>query len=702
MASERIGRARFLCAGAMPLLILAAPALAEEETPSPDVQPETIIVTARQTASTGSKSGTILVEVPQSLSIVDRDLMEAQGVQSVSQAIAYQAGVFNGSTPANGRYDRISLRGFDVTNSGVLQDGLRPTTAQSYTKAEPYGLERIEVLRGPASLLYGQNAPGGLVNMISKRPTDEPIHEVEFQGGSFSRKQGQFDLGGPLGEGVSFRLTGLARDADTQIDVIPDNKLFLAPALAWKPGARTTLTVLTSYSYEKYGPPAFGIPLQGSLLPNPNGKIARNLYTDEPGVDNHRVQYAAGVLFDQDLGGGWKMHSAVRYTDTDFLTNTVSARGAPLGGRLLSRAYYRFRITGDVVAADSQIHGDWIFAGLAMRTMVGVDYRHTREDYVLNGGPAASIDVFAPAYGKPYGPAAMPMASTLQMSDQVGIYGEQQIRFSERWILSAGLRHDWSDTSTHNRLAVTQARQDDQATTWRAGLVYRGPWGLTPYVSYATSFNPILGTNFDGQPYRPSEGKQIEGGLRIEPPGWRTYLTLSAYRLTQTNVQTTDPNNPLNQIQTGAIRSQGFEAEIVASPIRGLNLTGSLTIADLAVTKTTVVAQLGRRPAGQPDRSAALWADYNVPAGPFAGFGLGAGIRHVGATYADAANSIRVPDYSLFDAMVSYDVGRWRLSVNATNLFDKPYYVSCSASGCGVGADRTVIAGIRYRWRARK
>lgn len=186
-----------------------------------------------------------------------------------------------------------------------------------------------------------------------------------------------------------------------------------------------------------------------------------------------------------------------------------------------------------------------------------------------------------------------------------------------------GLRHDWSDTSTRNRLAVTQARQDDQATTWRAGLVYRGPWGFTPYVSYATSFNPILGTNFDGQPYRPSEGKQLEGGLRIEPPGWRTYLTLSAYRLTQTNVQTTDPNNPLNQIQTGAIRSQGFEAEIVASPIRGLNLTGSLTIADLAVTKTMVAAQLGRRPAGQPDRTAALWADYSVPAGPFAGFGLG-------------------------------------------------------------------------------
>lgn len=697
-ASDRVGRTRFLCSTSLLLLTLSTPAFAEDETQSA-TPVETIIVTANRPTSTGSKSDTPVVEVPQSLSIVGRDLMDAQDVQTVSQAIAYQAGVFNGSTSANGRYDRISLRGFDVTNTGVLQDGLRATTSQTYTKAEPYGLEQIEVLRGPASVLYGQNAPGGLVNMISKRPTETAFYELQLQGGSFDRKQGQFDFGGPLGEGFSFRLTGLARDADTQIDVIPDDKLFIAPALAWRPSERTTVTLLTSYSHEKYGPPAFGIPIQGSLLPNPNGRIARHFYTDEPGVDNRRDQYAAGLLLDQDLGSGWKLRSAVRYTDTNFLSNTASARGAPLNGRLLNRAYYRFRIDGDVVATDSQIQRDWNLGSLGMKTMAGIDYRHTREDYYLNAGPAAPLDVFAPVYGQPYGPATTPFASTLQSSDQTGLYGEQQMRLADL-ILSVGARHDWSDTTTRNRLASRTTSQNDEATTWRVGAVYRGPWGITPYLSYATSFNPILGSNFYGEPYDPSEGKQIEGGLRLEPPGWRTYLTLSGYRLTQTNVQTTDPNNSLNQIQTGEVRSQGFEMEVASNPIEGLNVIGSLTLSDNEVTKSTITAQLGQRPTGQPNRTAALWADYSVPAGPLEGFGLGAGVRYIGATYADAANTIRVPDYAVFDAMVRYDFGRWRLSVNATNLFDKHYYVSCSTTGCGEGTDRTIIAALRYRWGA--
>ncbi|MDE1150242.1 MAG: TonB-dependent siderophore receptor [Azospirillaceae bacterium] len=694
------GRGALAVSTCLLALVAGAPARADE--PATTTTLSEIIVTATQPSTTGTKSDTPAAEVPQSLSIVGQDLMQAQDVQTVAQAISYLAGVFNGSTAANGRYDRISLRGFDVTNTGVLQDGLRATTAQTYTKAEPYGLERVEVLRGPASVLYGQNAPGGVVNMISKRPTDTALYEVELQGGSFDRKQGQFDISGPIADGVAFRLTGLARDSATQISVVPDDKIYIAPALSWHGGDKTTLTLLTSYSHEKYGPPAFGIPLQGSILSNPNGRIAHNLYTDEPGVDNHRDQYAAGLLLDQGLWEGWTLQSAVRYTDTDFVTNTVSARGSPVNGRLLSRAFYHFGIDGGVAATDHHVQGDWRLGGLEMKSMAGADYRHTREDYSLDGGSASALDVFAPVYGQPYGPATTHMSSTLQSSDQTGVYGEQQVHLLENLILSADIRHDWSDTGTRNRLTKVTTTQDDQATTWRTGLVYRGPWGLTPYVSYATSFNPILGTNLYGEPYRPSRGEQVEGGLRVEPAGWRTYLTLTGYSLTQTNVQTTDPTNSLNQIQTGEVRSQGFEAEVVSSPMEGLNITGSVTIADLTVTKTTVASQLGRRPTAQPDRMAALWADYTIPSGPLAGLGWGGGVRYVGSTFADAANTIRVPDYAVVDAMVHYDRDRWRLALNATNLADKRYYVSCSTTGCGEGTDRTFIASLRYRWGAGK
>lgn len=679
---------------------LGALALSSLSAHAADTSEQTaIVVTATQPSTTGTKSGTPVVEVPQSLSIVGEEQIDAQGAQTVSQAIAYQAGVFNGSTAANGRYDRISLRGFDVTNTGVLVDGLRATTSQTYTKAEPYGLERIEILRGPSSVLYGQNAPGGMVNMISKRPKDKAFAEIEGQGGSFQRKQLQADLGTPIGDTLAFRLTALWRDAKTQIKAVPDDKIYVAPALSWHPASGTKLTLLTSYTHEKYGPPAFGIPLQGSIQANPNGKIAHNFYSDEIGLDNHRDQYAAGLLLDQDFGGGLKLTSALRFTDTDFLTNTVSARGAPLNGRTLSRAYYRFRIDGRVLATDNHLQRDWQAGDLKLRTMVGVDYRHTRESYALTVGSASSIDVFAPSYGQPYGAGQALFTSTLQSSDQTGLYGEQQVR-AGHLILSGALRHDWSNTGTRNRIASSTSAQDNQATTWRLGGVWRGPAGITPYVSYATSFNPILGNDVYGQAYKPSAGKQVEGGLRFEPPGWHTYLTLAAYRLAQTNVQTTDPNNSLNQIQTGEVRTKGVEAELAASPVKGLNLTGSVTLADIKVTQTTVAAQLGRRPTAQPNTTASLWADYTVPKGHFAGFGLGAGVRYVGDTWADAANTINVPSYVVTDAMARYEFGRWRLSVNATNLFNKRYYVSCTTTGCGEGTDRTIIAGLRYRWGA--
>lgn len=683
-------RAGWASASILAVAMTTTPAHADDASGNAD---KDIVVTATRQTTTGSKSGTPVREVPQSLSIVGREQIEAQGAQSVSQAIAYQAGVFNGSTSANGRYDRISLRGFDITNTGVLEDGLRTTTVQTYTKAEPYGLDRIEVLRGPASVMYGQNAPGGLVNMITKRPTETPFYEAAVQAGSFDRIQGQVDLGGPIGGNVTARLTAMVRDADTQIAVIPDHKVYVAPALSWRPAGGTSLTLLTSYTYEKYGPPGFGIPLQGSLLPNANGKVDYHFYADEPGVDNHRNQYRATLLLEQDLGGSWRLSSAVRYSDTQFLSNTVSARGAPAKGRLLNRAFYSFDIDGTVWATDNHVSGDWALGGLAMTSLVGIDYRHTKEDYWLRAGPATALDIFSPVYGTAYGPATTPFASTLQSSDQTGLYAEQKARL-ENLILSGSVRHDWSNTRTDNRLASTSARQDDQATTWRAGAVYRAPAGLTPYVSYATSFNPILGTNFYGVPYKPGKADQVEAGLRIEPKGWNSYFSLAAYRLKQTNVLAADPANRLNQLQIGEVRSKGIEAEIAASPTKGLNISGSATFADFRDSAT------GLTPTGQPERTVALWADYSVPKGALTGLGFGGGVRYVGASWADATNTIRVPDYALVDAMLRYDFARWRLSLNASNLFDKQYYVSCSTASCSVGTDRTVLATLRYRWGA--
>ncbi|NEW87839.1 TonB-dependent siderophore receptor [Rhodopseudomonas sp. WA056] len=658
-------------------------------------------------STTGTKTNTPLIETPQSVSVINRQQMDAQNVQSVTDALRYSAGVVATTPAISQRFDTFSIRGFDASSTGILRDGLRGTTAQAWPKTEPYGLERVEILRGPSSVLYGQNTPGGLVNLITKRPLDTPVNEVMLQGGSFDRLQGQFDLSGPIDKDGQFlyRLTGLARDSNTQFKAIPDDKLFIAPAFTWRPDIDTTLTILTDYSYEKFGPPRPYIPIQGTLLPNKNGQLPRNQFLDQPGLANDRTQYSAGYLFERHLDDTFTMRSNFRYGHVDLLTNTASGMNLAADQRTLNRALYQFRIVGDTYASDNQIQADWWMGSTQFVSLAGVDYRRSTEDYYLNSGRAPSIDIFNPVYDQPIGVAATPNASTWQTSDQVGIYGQQQIKFDGRWVLSLGGRQDWSNTATDNRLKSSTATQDDKAFTYRAGLVYLSDVGLAPYIGYSTSFSPLLGTDFYGQPYKPTTGRQAEIGVKYQPAGATSFVTMSVFDLYQENVQTTDPNNSLNRLQVGEVRSRGFELQGVANPIAGLNLVASYTHTDLTVTKSNNLVELGNRPTGLPADTASLWGDYTFQSGALTGFGAGFGTRYVGETFADAANTIGVPSYVLFDAALHYDLGQlhrdlkgMRLAINATNLTNKQYYVSCSTTSCNAGFDRSVIASLRYRW----
>lgn len=660
-----------------------------------------------RTSTTGTKTNTPLIETPQSISVINRQQMDAQNVQSVTDALRYSAGVVATTPAISQRFDTFSIRGFDASSSGILRDGLRGTTAQAWPKTEPYGLERVEVLRGPSSVLYGQNAPGGLVNLITKRPLDKPFHEVMLQGGSFDRLQGQLDLSGPIDKDGQFlyRLTGLARDSNTQFKAIPDDKVFIAPAFTWRPDIDTTLTILTDYSHEKFGPPRPYIPIQGTLLPNKNGQLPRNQFLDQPGLDNDRTQYSAGYLFERHLDDTFTMRSNFRYGHVDLLTNTASGMSLAADQRTLNRALYQFRIVGDTYASDNQIQADWWMGSTQFVSLAGVDYRRSTEDYYLNSGSAPSIDIFNPVYNQPIGAATTASASTWQTSDQIGIYGQQQIKFDGRWVLSFGGRQDWSNSATDNRLKRSTATQDDKAFTYRTGLVYLSDVGLAPYIGYSTSFSPVLGTDFYGQPYKPTIGRQAEIGIKYQPAGASSFVTMSVFDLYQENMQTTDPNNSLNRLQVGEVRSRGFELQGVANPIAGLNLVASYTHAELTVTKSNTAAELGNRPTGLPADTASLWGDYTFQSGPLAGFGAGLGTRYVGESFADSANTIGVPSYVLFDAALHYDLGKlhrdlkgMRLAVNATNLTNKQYYVSCSTTSCNAGFDRSVIASLRYRW----
>ncbi|MET3600760.1 TonB-dependent siderophore receptor [Martelella mangrovi] len=656
--------------------------------------------------TTGSKTGTPIAETPQSVNAVTAEEMKDRAVSTTTEAIEYSPGVFASTSAISQRFDYFSIRGFDATNSGIMLDGLNSTTVQSYVRYQPYGMEEIDVLSGPSSVLYGAGSLGGVVNAISKKPLDEPYHEIGIQAGSHDRLEARFDFSGPMNEDgtLLYRLVGLGRLADTQFDYVPDDTGYFAPSFTWQPNADTSLTVLGSYSRDEFGPPRPFLPIQGTLLPNPNGPIPWNTYLDGSDLDNHNEQFNLGYDFDHAFNDVWSFHSAGRYTRNDLFTQTLSGMGLESDMRTLNRTAYEFSIVGDIFALDNNAKAEWQAGPWEGTNVFGVAYRNTAEDYWLNYGPADPVDIYNPTYNGQFS-APTPVTSTDQTSDGLGLYSANTFIYDDMFAIDLAGRQDWNWVKTDNRLNGTSSKQDDDAFTYRAGLTYLSDWNVNPYVSYATSFDPQLGTDFYGNTFKPTTGKQIEVGAKYEPDAFEGLFTVAYYHLVQENVKTPDPDNDLNTIQTGEVTANGIELSASANVTPNFEFLASYSYNHQEITSTTNPLAAGKRPTGVPEHMASLWMNYTFDYGALNGLSLGAGVRYVGETYADTANTITVPDFALVDAALSYDFGArnpdlegLNLAVNASNLFDKHYYSGCSARSCSQGFDRMVKATLTYNW----
>lgn len=653
-------------------------------------------------SAAGTKTDTPLIETPQSISVITRERMDDQKVQTVDDALRYAAGVTPQYFGFDHRIDAVKIRGFDLrTNGGYFLDGLRlPAINFSVWHTEPYGLERIEVLRGPASVLYGQSRPGGLVSEVSKRPQAAPLREVQLLGGSFSRRQVAADLGGALdADGKwSYRLTALGRDSGTQIDFVKDERVFVAPALTWRPSADTTLTLLASVQEDRLGSSFVFLPAQGTLLSNPNGRIPRSRFTGEPGFEKiNGAQQAAGYALEHRLNDVWTLRQKLRYGRMDTDWNTVFPSGLQADLRTLNRASFTVDGKLDAFTIDNQAQARFATGGLAHTLLFGVDYLRHKSDDRLGFGAAPSLDAFNPVYGQPV--ARPPLfLDAQQTQSQAGLYVQDQIKL-DKWVLSLGARQDQAKSRTDNRLTGRATDQADDAFTYRAGLVYLSELGVAPYASYSESFEPTAGTTFAGNPFKPTRGKQYEAGVKYQAQGSGSFVTLSAFDLTQRNALTRDPANLFFSVQAGEARSRGIELEGVADLSRSLKLFASYTYTDTEITRSND-ADLGKRFPAVPRHMASLWADYTVRGAALAGLGLGAGLRYVGSSAADPGNTLLNPSYALLDAAVRYDLDRhWRLAVNAANVSDKQYVLCTSTvNTCNYGQARTVLATARYQW----
>jgi len=678
-------------------------------------------VATRSAAAT--KSDASILETPQSISVITADQMQTRDVKTIVEAVQYSAGVNTHMSGKDPRFDGFQIRGFNVHGEGSFRDGLKELGSSSYFshfRDETYGIERIDLIRGPSSVLYGQTAPGGLINIVTKRPTEERLREFVGTIGTDERFQGAFDFSGAVDEEgkLLVRLTGLARDADAQVahfsDFVEDDRLFIAPAVTFKPDDKTTLTILTEYQHDLTGN-AFAASRFYPNLPlvtTPDYSKATKYFTGDPNYDQfEQDQFRIGYLFEHRFNDMFTVRQNLRYGEIDvdyrYLLGGIAADNTfeIRGPRRIVEHLKSFGVDNQLI---TKLNTDRINHTI----VAGVDYQYSRLDDVSSGDaflPAYVLQLDNPVYGIDIPIPTTVMATTDQKAQQTGIYLQDQAKL-DRWVLTLGGRYDWAeiDTRAVNQLSgvTTDTVSNDEAFSGRAGLTYLFDFGLAPYVSYSESFLPTTGTNYAGDPFDPTTSQQYEVGIKYEF-GRELRATLAAFDITQQNVLTLDgdhaglgyPCANACQRQTGEVRSRGFEAEIVATLAEGLSLTAAYTIMDVEVTKTEDPGELGMTPIVTPEELASIYADYTFQSGPLAGFGLGFGARYIGESFQDTINKYTNPSYTVFDGGLHYDFDEGtRLQVSASNIFGKEEAICSNTGGCQWISPRIVNAEVRYRW----
>jgi iron complex outermembrane receptor protein len=657
---------------------------------------------------TGTKTNTPWIETPQSLSVVGREEIRDQKPNNLAEALRYAPGVRSETFGADTRNDWFKIRGFDAQDVGLFQDGLQLFSFAFATwKFPPFGIERIDILRGPSAVLYGGSGPGGLVNVISRKPPYEPLNNIEVGVNSWGNSYLSFDFGGPVAtpSGPSnelfYRLLGTVKGGGTQTDFTPDNTYFFAPSVTYKPDIDTTLTILASASRNETRVQSF-LPYIGTVVDAPFGRIPTRLFASDPSVDKFtRQQEMVGYQFEKNLTDDLTVRQNARIAHVDVKFQTLLGNGY-VGGDPATALLSRFNDFAHDAATqgnlDTQFEYRFATGPVQHTALVGLDLKSYQiDDLQAFDFATPPLNLLNPVYGVQQGfPGTVFLNQTITQK-QAGLYAQDQLKLGRFTLVLSG-RNDWVNALDNNRIGPSSSR-DDSVFSGRAGLIYNTDLGIAPYVSYATSYNPLVGTNAAGQLFTPETGVQTEVGVKIEPAGLNGHFGAALFDIKRKNVLTTDPLNPLQSVQTGEVTSRGIELEAVANVTPELKVVGSFTTFHIFVSKDLNPALLGTVPTNTPSTIASVWGDYTFKTGPLTGFGFGGGIRYNGVSYADQANSLSVPEYVVGDAVIHYEIPNWRFALNVTNIADKIYVGSCqTATACFYGDRRRALASASYKW----
>lgn len=657
-----------------------------------------------------TKTDTPVVETPQALTVLTRKQFDDQNTQTVGQALRYTSGVLS-EIDASTRYDSVFLRGFGgfgISSQFVSSlDGLRLPRGQAFAQpaVDPFLLDRVDVLKGPSALLYGPSSPGGLVNMVSRAPDGSTGGEARLEYGTHDRVQAGFEQHGTLDAAgtLQYSLTAIGRSANTRYRDVDEERYAIAPVLVWQPSADTRLTFGGYWQDDPEGGYFNSIYPKGAAPAAYARYLDRDFNIGDPDFDSfERTQWALNAGLEHAFSADLTLRSKLRYGRIDADMKGLQM-GAPLDASgMLARNALISDETARALNWDTNLEYRFQTGAVSHRLLAGADLLWNDSDWQYSYTTAAPLDVTDPVYGGVSGPFTT-MTDSHQTTRQAGIYLTDQLSFG-RFRAVLGLRHDRIETDSLNRLSGTTTEQSSDNTSYRAALLYLFDNGAAPYVSYSTSLEPTSGVDAAGNPFVPTESEQWELGIKYQPPGMDALFTMAAFSIDQTNVLT--PGDvPGYFIQTGKIRSRGVEFEGRGKLTERLELIGALTLLDTEVRASSNAAIIGNRPQAVPDYFGSLWLNRSF-GGRLDGLELGGGVRFVGSSYGDDANSLKSGSYTLADLAIRYDLGARNPSLagleatlNVRNLFDETYYSSCSYDYfCQYGEGRIVTVGLRKTW----
>lgn len=674
-------------------MVLAAPGRAQESGTAATEQ----AFASAQTLDTVTVVGTVGdlqsldFYAPNSSAVIKREDIDAHGARKLDQALHYQAGVLGEPFGADNKVEWFKIRGFDASLS---LDGT-PTTPNGYFvwKPELFGVESVEVLKGPNSLVFGASEAGGVVNLVTKRPHKDEALLLQAEAGHRGRAGLGFDYNGVANESgsVYYRIVAQARREDGLQRHTDMKSYYLAPSVTFEFSPRTSLTLLTSIQHEDGRPTNGFLPGYGTIIDTPYGRIDRRTNAGEPGFDRlKRTQTSAGWLLSHEISDAWTFTQNYRYSRLDIDQRNVFAYGSD-GDRELLRGYTYTDGDTSNHYIDNRVNGTLrLSENVELRPTLGFDYLRSDTSGRNNGfGWAPNLDMFAPVYGAPFPVDATPYDLDTR---QWGVYASTRLRVGQRWNFNAGIRHDRarSDGNINGGDAGYRASHN----SINVGALYISDYGVSPYVNYSESFKPVAGVDGYGNTYRPYEAKQKEVGLKLEPAWLDGTLTIAYFDVEEKNALIADASNI--QTQSGKRRNKGVELQ------GELNLTPN-TALTLAYThndsRQDIAAGQSVRTPLIPRHQASLWVSHHFNLPDSSRLTVAAGARYNGPTVDERYYpGERVPSHTLVDLMMRYDISRdWSLQLNARNLTDKTYVASCDFY-CYYGGGRTVDLQLRYRW----